>query len=785
LKGFMPRQTPAKEGTTLQVPVLPLRGAVHFPELIQTVHVVREGSRQAIRYAQDHGGLLFCVAQQDDSVESPKPSEFHKMGVVCRLVQVMPLPDGTLRIGVHGDTRARARQIRRTAGKMMAIVEPIPLETEPTDSCLPLVRAATAAFGDLVELSKTIPAEAMATVAMIEDPGLLADTLASHLPIPWSVKQRILEELNAAERLQITFDHLAKELETSRVQRDILDKVDASVGQAQREFMLREQLRAIQSELGQASADAETEQWREKLKSSKLPKEVLSRLEPELNRLERFSPDSPEGGMLRSHLEWVARLPWSRRSADVLDFERVSDALDRGHFGLQKVKDRVLDYLAVRQISRSLRGPILCFTGPPGVGKTSIAKQIASAMGREFAQVSLGGVRDEAEIRGHRRTYVGAMPGRIMKELARCRTKNPVMLLDEIDKLGAEYRGDPAGALLEALDPSLNIAFSDHYIDLPFDLSEVLFIATANTTETILPALLDRMEVVDFPTYSQFDRRLILEQYIWPRMIAEHGLAGLHVEVDENAFDILVGKFSDEAGVRKLEQRAALVCRKIARKAATGCKSFHITAEQVRGWIGEQQPPFSISEVPEIGLCRALAVSSAGGTPIDVEVATWRRSGPDAAVQITGNLGEVMRESVLAAMTFVRTKVADDAEQRDVHVHFGEGGLAKEGPSAGLAVAVALASALTGRPVRERSAATGEISLRGVVAPVGGVAEKLLAAHRHGLQRVVIPNANLQDLAELPSIVQNELEIVPVKTISEALQALLEPAIARAAINAP
>lgn len=760
-------------GDEILATVLPLRDALCFPGSVHSLHIAREASKRAIRLALERGEPMACLAQRDPAQENPGAKGLFRFGTLCDILQVSPLPDGGLRAVVRGASRIAVRSIQARGQYLVAKCTPVESTAVPSEELEALVRLCIGEFHRLIELNKSIPPETGELAGFAERPSELGDALANHLPISLAAKQRLLEIQDAGERLQAVLQTLRHELRLLEIQREVVEQVDRTFGASQREYYLREQLRAIQRELGDTDSEWETEDWRSRLQSAEVPPSLMAKLETDLRKLERYPSSTAEGGVLRNHLDWIASLPWSRSTLDRLDLAEARRTLDARHYGLAAAKERILEYLAVRKLSASLRGPILCFTGPPGVGKTSAAMSIAETLGREFVRISLGGVRDEAEIRGHRRTYVGSMPGQILRGLRNCGSKNPVVLLDEIDKISRDYRGDPAGALLEALDPALNREFVDHYIEYPFDLSEALYVATANTTDGIMPALLDRMEIVEFPSYTPNERLRIAHDFILPRSAADHGLGPNQLQWTPDAVEALVAEYVLEPGVRQLEQRVAAVCRKAAMAIVGGEKSILVDRDRLSEWIGPCDSHRIDDRLPRVGRCMGLAVSALGGIALPVEAALMDRAGSGPEIKITGNLGEVMRESAHAAHTFLR---ANRSQLRlhgdltgDVHIHVGEGGLPKDGPSAGLAVALALHSAASGEPLAGTLAASGEIGLHGDVRPVGGIREKLIAARQAGMQTVLLPARNETEVHALPAEVWEGLDVRFVDSITTAI----------------
>lgn len=758
-----------------QLPVLPVRDAVHFPNLINTLLVGRELSLRALHAALDGSRQVLVLTQTDVTVEEPTPSDLYQVGVLSEVVQVLPMPDGTMRVVLRGISRFRVESIAFGQGfirsKGSAIVE----KEAFGPSVDAMMRESMRLFEEVTQLGKQIPFEALQMAAHIEQPGALADVIAHHLPIRPQQKQSILETADPTERLSTVLGMLSRERDVLNLQADIRGRVEEELGQTQREYYLREQLKIIQQELNERDERGdEVAEYDEKIDRARMPADVREKAEHELRRLERAPSASPESMVIRTYLDWLTSLPWSVLSDDALDVRRAKNILDRDHFGLEKVKDRILDFLAVRQMSGSLRGPILCFVGPPGVGKTSIGKSIAEALGRQFARISLGGVRDEAEIRGHRRTYIGSMPGRIIQGVKNCGTRNPVFMLDEIDKMTFDFRGDPTSALLEALDPEQNDKFTDHYIEAPFDLSAVMFICTANLLENIPWPLRDRMEVIQFPSYTEEEKVAIAQQYLVSKKIAEHGLKRSQVAIPKAVLREIVREYTREAGVRSLEREIATLCRKTARKFAEGArKKVSITAKNLIEFLGTPKYGWGVKEQrDEVGAATGLVYTEFGGDVVSIEVNLMPSQSQESQLTLTGQLGEVMKESAHAALTCIRSRFPKNGPS-DVHIHVPAGAVPKDGPSAGITMATAFASALTGKPVRANVAMTGEITLRGKVLPVGGLREKILAAHRAGIKNVIIPVDNKRDLADVPKQALDSLNIHLARKIDDVLKIAL------------
>ncbi len=769
----------ATESAVMRAPVLPLLDTVHFPGVIQTILIGREMSVRALQQALKHDREALLIGQRDQSIDEPKAEELYDIGTLSEVLHVLPLPDGTMRVVLRGMARAKVQKLSYRGGYFTASFEVLRETPTVGQQAEALAREASTAFQQAAALGMTVPPEVVDTVASIEDPRYLADLLSHHLPSPASVKQSLLAEPDPVVRLENLVRILAQERQVLELQAALRSKVERELGQTQREYYLREQLKAIQSELGGESAlSEEGEEFRRKLEASGMDELTLEKATAELKRLERAPSSSPEGMVIRNYLDWLASLPWSNLSEDQINVKKAATILDRDHYGLGQVKDRILDFLAVSQLSNSLRGPILCFVGPPGVGKTSIGRSIAEALGRQFHRISLGGVRDEAEIRGHRRTYIGSMPGRLIQGIKTCGTRNPVFMLDEIDKMGYDFRGDPTSALLEALDPEQNSQFSDHYIEVSFDLSSVMFIATANLIDNVPAALRDRMEVIRFPSYTEQEKLHIATKYLVPKKLAEHGLTKDQVKVPKASLETLVREYTREAGVRSLEREIATVCRKAARRIAEGeSGSVPIDRETLVTMLGKPRFRYGIKgRKDEVGAATGLVYSEYGGDIVTIEVSLSPPFGEQPQVRLTGSLGDVMKESALAAMTYLRanqSKYGTGEFRYDLHVHVPEGAVPKDGPSAGVTILTALVSAFSGRPVRRDVAMTGEVTLRGKVLPVGGVREKVLAAHRAGIKHVVLPEENMRDIDDLPDVVQRGVSFHPVTDASEALSIAL------------
>lgn len=777
----MARRVPAEpERSFVKAPVLPVRNTVHFPGVIQTILIGREMSVKALQQALKQDREALVLGQRDETIEEPKAGELYSVGTLSEVLHVLPLPDGTMRVVLRGLARAKVHKVTYRRGYFSSeftVIEEVDTESRELEA---LAREAVSAFQHASALGMTAPPEVVEGVTGNEDPRYLSDLLAHHLPSVSAVKQSLLEETDAGKRLEQLVLILGKERQVLELQAALRNKVEKELSHTQREYYLREQLKAIQSELSGSEEilSEEGEEYKKKLEASGMPEDTFDKAMVELRRLERSPSSSPEGMVIRNYLDWLAALPWNVLSEDQIDVKTAAKVLERDHYGLGQVKDRILDFLAVRQLSKSLRGPILCFVGPPGVGKTSIGRSIAEALGREFHRISLGGVRDEAEIRGHRRTYIGSMPGRLIQGVKACGTRNPVFMLDEIDKMGYDFRGDPTSALLESLDPEQNGQFSDHYIEVPFDLSAVMFIATANLIENVPAPLRDRMEVIRFPSYTEQEKLHIATKYLLPKKTLEHGLTKAQIKVPKASLETLVREYTREAGVRSLEREIATVCRKAARQIAEHTmESVSVDAAAIVDLLGKPRYRYGTKgRKDEIGAATGLVYSEYGGDIVTIEVSLSPPFGEQPQVQLTGSLGDVMKESALAAMTYLRSnqaKYGSGEFRYDLHVHVPEGAVPKDGPSAGVTILTALVSAYSGKPVRRDVAMTGEVTLRGKVLPVGGVREKALAAHRAGIKHVILPEDNLRDIDDLPEGVRRDVTFYPVSEVTQVLSLAL------------
>ncbi len=763
--------------TTKRVlPLLPLRGILVFPYMVIHLDVGREKSVKAIEEAMLQDRQIFLATQKEAQTDSPEIEDIYEVGTVAELKQLLKLPGGTIRVLVEGITRGRILGYTDVDPYFQVEIEQYAEDFPKTTELEALMRNLVQQFEQYVKLSKRIPPETVVSVVNIEEPGRLADIVASHLPLRIEDKQGVLEAVAIRERLEKLCAIVARELEIVELERRINVRVRKQMEKTQKEYYLREQMKAIQRELGEKDERAaEGEEYREKIASLKLPKEVEEKALKEVERLEKMPPMAAEATVVRNYLDWLVALPWTKSTRDRLDINAAEVILDEDHYGLKKVKERILEYLAIRKLAKKMKGPILCFVGPPGVGKTSLGKSIARALERKFVRMSLGGVRDEAEIRGHRRTYVGAMPGRIIQGMRTAGSRNPVFLLDEIDKMSMDFRGDPSAALLEVLDPEQNNAFSDHYIEIPFDLSNVMFITTANVYHSIPRPLLDRMEVIHISGYTEEEKVQIAVRHLIPKQVKEHGLSKNHLTISENAVRRVIREYTRESGVRNLEREIAALCRKTAKEIVSQkAKRVRITVRNIEQFLGIPRYRYGLAEqADQVGVATGLAWTEVGGDTLAIEVTVCKGKG---GLVLTGKLGDVMRESAQAGYSYVRSRAADLGieptfhEKVDVHIHVPEGATPKDGPSAGITMATALASALSGRPVRHDVAMTGEITLRGRVLPIGGLKEKVLAAHRAGIKTIIIPAANRKDIEEIPANVQNKLEFVLVEHMDEVLK---------------
>ncbi|MEQ8235353.1 MAG: endopeptidase La [Syntrophomonadaceae bacterium] len=766
-----------------EIPILPLRGLLVFPYTVIHLDVGRKKSINAIEEAMLGSKEIFLATQKEAQTDEPTETDIYEVGTVAEIRQVLKMPGGTMRVLVEGLYRARIKNFLPHDDYMKVEIEEFKTEVATKDAGMEaLMRTVINQFEQYVRLSKKIPPETVASVVAIDEPGRLADVIASHLNLRLTDKQKVLEAMDVAERLNFVCEILSKEMEVLDLERKINIRVRKQMEKTQKDYYLREQMKAIQKELGERDErSSEIDELKERLEKAKLPADVLEKLQKEVERLEKMPPSNAEAVVIRNYLDWALSLPWSVETRDRLDLNMAEKILEEDHYGLEKPKERILEYLAIRKLAKKMKGPILCLVGPPGVGKTSLGKSVARSLGRKFVRMSLGGVRDEAEIRGHRRTYIGAMPGRILNSIKQAGSRNPVFLLDEIDKMTMDFRGDPASALLEVLDPEQNNTFSDHYLDIPFDLSKVLFITTANSAYNIPRPLLDRMEVIEISGYSEEDKVNIATGYLVPKQIKEHGLKKKNINFSEAALRKIIREYTREAGVRSLERQIASICRKVARQVVKD-KNYTatVTVNSLGKYLGTAKYRYGTAEKKsQVGVTTGLAWTDTGGDILAIEVALTKGKG---RLTLTGKLGEVMKESAQAGLTYVRSKAEelgispDVLDGYDIHIHVPEGAIPKDGPSAGITMATSLASAMSGRAVRHDLAMTGEITLRGNVLPIGGLKEKALAAHRAGIDTIILPQENQKDLEDVPANVRKKMKFILVSHMDEVLAAALETA---------
>jgi ATP-dependent Lon protease len=764
----------------VSLPMLPLRDVVVFPHMVIPLFVGRPKSIKAMEVAMETGQQLFLAAQKSAAQDDPVASDIYAIGCVATILQMLKLPDGTVKVLVEGSQRARVLDVEDEGSYLTSRCEPMTPESPEGPEVEALRRTILNQFDQFVKLNKKIPAEILNSLMSIEDAGRLADAIAAHLPMKLEQKQMVLEVVPVVERLEKLLALIETELDILQVEKRIRGRVKRQMEKSQREYYLNEQVKAIQKELGEGE-DNELDELDKKIKAARMPKEALEKANTELKKLRMMSPMSAEATVVRNYIDALVSLPWKKKSKINNNLEDAEKVLEEEHFGLEKVKERILEYLAVQQRVDKVKAPILCLVGPPGVGKTSLGQSIARATNRKFVRMALGGVRDEAEIRGHRKTYIGSMPGKVLSNLTKTGVRNPLFLFDEVDKMGMDFRGDPASALLEVLDPEQNHAFVDHYVEVEYDLSDVMFVATANSLN-IPPALLDRMEVIKLSGYTEDEKINIAQRYLLPKQVKQTGLKEGEIDVEESAIREIIRTYTRESGVRGLEREISKICRKVTRmvltrKAPTPIK---VSGENIEEFLGVRRYTFGVAEKDDqVGEVTGLAWTEVGGELLTIEAAVMPGKGQ---IIRTGSLGDVMKESVEAARSVVRSRarrlgIRDDAfEKKDLHIHAPEGATPKDGPSAGIAMTTAMVSAMTGIPVRADVAMTGEITLRGEVLQIGGLKEKLLAAHRGGIKKVLIPEQNVRDLAEIPQNVKNALEIVPVKWIDQVLDLALSSA---------
>ncbi len=764
------------------LPLLPVRDVVVFTYMVLPLFVGRDKSIRAVDAAMAKDRLLLLSTQSDVNVENPTPEEIYKVGTVAMIMRMFKLPDGRVKVLVQGLGKARILDYVKTKPFYQVRIEQIPEQQEEKTSVEgeALIRNACEQTEKILDLRGELTGDVSAILSGIDDPGRLADVVASNLRLKVEQAQSLLEMADPIEKLQRVNELLSKELEVSAIQAKIQSDAREEISKGQREYFLREQMRAIHKELGDFDEKAqEIADYTEKIKKAKMPKGAEKEAFKQLKRLEQMHPDAAEASVVRTYLDWLVEVPWSKSTKEVLDIKKAQHVLDEDHYDLQKVKDRILEYLSVRKLNKQMKGPILCFVGPPGVGKTSLGRSIARAMNRKFFRISLGGIRDEAEIRGHRRTYIGAMPGRIIQGLKHCGSNNPVFMMDEVDKIGADFRGDPSAALLEVLDPEQNVSFSDHYLNTSFDLSKVMFITTANLSDPIHSALLDRMETIELAGYTEEEKLAIAKKFLIPRQVKENGITSKYLRIGPKALQKIISQYTLEAGLRNLEREIGTICRKVARKVAEGDKGpYTVTCANLHLYLGiPKYLPELEQESHEVGVATGLAWTQAGGEVLYVEASTMKGKGD---LILTGQLGEVMQESAKAALTYARSNAKalgiDDGfyQNIDIHIHVPAGAIPKDGPSAGVTMLTALASTLSGRPVNRDVAMTGEVTLRGRVLPVGGLKEKALAALRADVRKVIIPEKNKKDLVEIPSNIRRKLVFLPVSHVDDILRFALQ-----------
>lgn len=768
------------------IPLLPLRDVVVYPHLVIPLFVGRAKSVKALEIASDTNKQILLVAQKSANKDDPDADDLYEIGTMATVLQMLKLPDGTVKVLVEGLHRVRVSGFVETEECFMAYADKVEQTDDKDSEAEALMRTVFTQFDQYVKLNKKIPPEILTSLATINDPGRLADTISAHLTLKLEEKQKTLEMLSVIERLEHLLYLMESEIDILQVEKRIRGRVKRQMEKSQREYYLNEQVKAIQKELGEHDENAEMEELEQRIKDSAMPKEALAKVSAELKKLKLMSPMSAEASVVRNYIDTLVNLPWKKKTKISKNLKAAEAILDADHYGLEKVKERIVEYLAVQQRVGKLKAPILCLVGPPGVGKTSLGQSIAKAVNRKFVRMALGGVRDEAEIRGHRRTYIGSMPGKVLQSMTKVGVKNPLFLLDEVDKMGQDMRGDPSSALLEVLDPEQNHTFADHYVEVEYDLSDVMFVATANSMNIPAP-LLDRMEIIRLAGYTEDEKVNIAQRYLFPKQLKAHGLKSTEINVPESVIRDIVRYYTREAGVRRLEQEAAKICRKVVKelllkqeKSKAAVKKVNVTTKNLDQYLGVRRYDFGVAaKENQVGQVTGLAWTSVGGELLTIETVVLPGKGKTIT---TGKLGDVMQESVQAAMSVVRSRASglgineDFYEKKDIHIHLPEGATPKDGPSAGIAITTALVSVLTGIPARSDVAMTGEITLRGEVLPIGGLKEKLLAAHRGGIKTVLIPEANEKDLAEIPDNIKSHLAIHPVKWIDQVLDLALETA---------
>jgi len=764
------------------LPILPVRDIVIFPYTILPLFVGREISIRAIDHALAGNRMIMLIAQKDMNIEAPSPEDLHSTGTVGTILRALKLSDGRVKLLIQGLVKARILRYTQTEtyyiGEVERIVEQKPQEL--TVEAEALIRNVKEQVDRAITLGKPLMPDVTVLIENVEDPGRLADLVASNLGLKVEQAQEILELIDPIARLEKINEILRREIDLLLVQQKIQSDVKGEIDKTQREYFLREQLKAIQKELGEIDERTEEiQEFKRKIEEAKMPEKVEKEALKQLKRIEKMHPDSAEAGTIRTYIDWLTELPWSKSTQDNLDLKIAKKVLDEDHYDLERVKERILEYLGVRKLKEKMKGPVICFVGPPGVGKTSLGRSIARALGREFFRMSLGGMRDEAEIRGHRRTYVGALPGRIIQGIKTAGKNNPVFMLDEVDKIGMDFRGDPASALLEVLDPEQNFAFVDHYLGVPFDLSNVIFITTCNLIDPIPSPLRDRMEIITLSGYTSEEKLGIAKNFLIPKQLKEHGITDKNIKINDSAVMQIITHYTREAGVRNLEREIANLCRKVARKIAEGKdKTYHISAKNLSKYLGVPKfLPEEEMEKDEVGVATGLAWTEAGGDVIYIEATIMKGKGN---LTLTGHLGDVMKESAYAALSYIRSRArklqinSDLFSKNDIHIHIPAGAIPKDGPSAGITMATAIASAFTGKPVNKAIAMTGEVTLRGRVLPIGGLKEKTLAAKRMGIKKLIIPKRNLKDLEEIPRYLKKGIEFLAVETMDEVLEKTLK-----------
>ncbi|WP_263264335.1 endopeptidase La [Pseudomonas sp. RIT-PI-S] len=765
--------------TTIELPLLPLRDVVVYPHMVIPLFVGREKSIEALEAAMTGEKQILLLAQRNPGDDDPGKDALYRVGTVATVLQLLKLPDGTVKVLVEGEQRGAVEKFIEVDGHVRAKVSLIDENPAPDREAEVFVRSLLSQFEQYVQLGKKVPAEVLSSLNSIDEPGRLVDTMAAHMALKIEQKQEILEIIDLSARVERVLALLDAEIDLLQVEKRIRGRVKKQMERSQREYYLNEQMKAIQKELGDGDeGHNEVEELKKRIEAAGLPKDAMAKANAELNKLKQMSPMSAEATVVRSYIDWLAQVPWKAQSKVRLDLARAEQILDADHYGLEEVKERILEYLAVQKRVKKIRGPVLCLVGPPGVGKTSLAESIANATNRKFVRMALGGVRDEAEIRGHRRTYIGSMPGRLIQKMTKVGVRNPLFLLDEIDKMGSDMRGDPASALLEVLDPEQNHSFNDHYLEVDYDLSDVMFLCTSNSMN-IPPALLDRMEVIRLPGYTEDEKINIATRYLTPKQVAANGLKKSELEIDTQAIRDIIRYYTREAGVRGLERQIAKICRKVVKEHAQAKNvAVKVTPDSLEHLLGVRKFRYGLAEQQDqVGQVTGLAWTQVGGELLTIEAAVVPGKGQ---LIKTGSLGDVMGESITAALTVVRSRAKslgiplDFHEKRDTHIHMPEGATPKDGPSAGIGMCTAVVSALTQIPVRADVAMTGEITLRGQVLAIGGLKEKLLAAHRGGIKTVIIPEENVRDLKEIPDNIKQDLQIKPVKWIDEVLQIALQ-----------